>query len=241
MSAETPNPEVPLNWRKLHALGLPSGSIRALLAILIFATVWCSILMQPTREIPDYLGDLLFIIMGHYFAARRRAASEPEPGPPPLFLPRGSVRLFLLAGSVLIAVLLYQRGQLTPVDRNPGVVTLLLVGGFLLGVALNAVAAWWEDPLADLDLDGVDDVTRNAVAAMRKGRRHRTRRFLEDLRAIVSLAAAIALVLLVVNRFVLFVPPAHIDDLLSQWVHLGRLGPEHFLAAIVGFYFGSRS
>jgi len=217
MRAETPNPEVPIDWRKLHALGLPSGSIRALLAILIFATVWCSILMQPTREIPDYLGDLLFIIMGHYFAARRRAASEPEPGPPPLFLPRGSVRLFLLAGSVLIAVLLYQRGQLTPVDRNPGVVTLLLVGGFLLGVALNVVAAWWQD------------------------RGHRTPRFLEDLRAIVSLAAAIALVLLVVNRFVRFVPPAHIDDLLSQWVHLGRLGPEHFLAAIVGFYFGSRS
>src|SRR6516165_11514170 len=87
--------EVPVDWRKVHALGLPSGSIRALLAILVFATVWCSVLMRPTREIPDYLGDLLFIIMGHYFAARRRAAAEPEPGPPPLFLPRGSVRLLL--------------------------------------------------------------------------------------------------------------------------------------------------
>jgi hypothetical protein len=173
--------------------------------------------MQPTREIPDYLGDLLFIIMGHYFAARRRSAEEPEPGPPPLFLPRGSVRLFLLAGSVLIAVLLYQRGQLTAVDRNPGVVTLLLVGGFLLGVALNAVAAWWKD------------------------RGHQTPRFLEDLRAIVSLVAAIVLVVLVLNRLVLFVPTTALDALWAQWVHLGRLGPEHVLAAVVGFYFGSRS
>ena len=217
MGADTPRPEVPIDWRKVHALGLPSGSIRALLAILIFATVWCSILVQPTREIPDYLGDLLFIIMGHYFAARRRAAEEPEPGPPPLFLPRGSVRLLLLAGSVLVAVLLFQRGQLTAVDRNPGVVTLLLVSGFLLGVALNAVAAWWKD------------------------RGHRTPRFLEDLRAIVSLVAAIVLVLLVLNRLVPFVATASLDDLWAQWVHLGRLGPEHVLAAVVGFYFGSRS
>jgi hypothetical protein len=217
MRADTPRPEVPTDWRKVHALGLPSGSIRALLAILIFATVWCSILVQPTREIPDYLGDLLFIIMGHYFAARRRSAAEPEPDPPPLFLPRGSVRLFLLAGSVLVAILLYQRGQLTTLERNPAVVTLLLVGGFLLGVALNAVAAWWKD------------------------RGHPTPRFLEDLRAIVSLAAATLLVLLVLNRLVPVFPTARVDDLLSQWVHLGRLGPEHILAAVVGFYFGSRS
>jgi hypothetical protein len=217
MAADTATSELPVDWRKVHALGLPSGSIRALLAILVFATVWCSILVQPTREVPDYLGDLLFIIMGHYFAARRRAAEEPEPGPPPLFLPRGSVRLFLLAGSVLAAVLLYQRGQLTAVDRNPGVVTLLLVGGFLLGVTLNAVAAWWKD------------------------RGHRTPRILEDLRALVSLMAAVVLVLLVLNRLVLFVPTASLDDLWTQWVHLGRLGPEHVLAAVVGFYFGSRS
>src|SRR5262249_23694790 len=145
MRAETPRSEPPIDWRKVHALGLPSGSIRALLAILIFATVWCSILVSPTREIPAYLGDLLFIIMAHYLAARRRAGAGPHPGPPPLFLPRGSVRLFLLVGSVLVAVLLYRRGQLTAVDRNPGVVTLLLVGGFLLGVAMNTVAAWWKD------------------------------------------------------------------------------------------------
>jgi hypothetical protein len=114
-------------------------------------------------------------------------------------------------------VLLHQRGQLTALDRNPAVVTLLLVGGFLLGVAMNTVAAWWKD------------------------RGHRTPRFLEDLRAIVSLAAAIVLVLLVLNHFVGVFPPARNDALLSHGVHLGRWGPERLLAAVVGFYFGSRS
>jgi hypothetical protein len=208
---------VPIDWRKVHALGMPAGSVRALLAILIFATLWSWLLLRPTQEVPDYLSDLLFIIMGHYFAARRRAAEDPEPGPPPLFLPRGSVRLLLLAGSALVAILLYRRGDLIAIDRNPGVVTLLLVGGFLLGVAMNVVTAWWRD------------------------RGHRTPRFVEDLRALVSLMAAASLVLLVLNRLFPFIPPARGEDFLAPWVHLGRLGPEHVLATVVGFYFGSRS
>src|SRR5262249_45949407 len=155
----------PVDWRAIHALGLPSGSIRALLAILVFGTVWALLLMRPAAEGPEYLRDLLFIIMGHYFAARHRAPEGPEPGPPPLYLPRGSVRLLLVGGSIAVAVMLHHRGQLTSLDRNPGVVTLLLVGGFLLGVAMNAAISWW------------------------KGRGHRTPRVVEDLRAIVSLAA----------------------------------------------------
>jgi hypothetical protein len=198
-------------------LGLPSGSIRALLAILIFGTIWALLLAQPGAEIPDYLRDLLFIIMGHYFAARHRASEDPEPGPPPLFLPRGSVRILLIAGSIAVAVILFRRGQLTSLDRNPGVVTLLLVGGFLLGVAMNAVMTWW------------------------RKRGHRPSRVVEDLRAIVSLAAAGLLVFLVLNRLLLLVPPTRIDLLIPPEVRLGHLGPEQILAAVVGFYFGSRS
>ena len=58
------------DWRRVHALGWPSGSVRALLAVLIFATTWGLMILRPTQEVPDYLSDLLFIIMGHYFASR---------------------------------------------------------------------------------------------------------------------------------------------------------------------------
>jgi hypothetical protein len=207
----------PVDWRRFHALGLPSGSVRALLAVGIFATTWGLLLFRPTQVVPDYLGDLLFIIMGHYFAVRNRAAQEREPGPPPLYLPRGSVRLVLVIGCVAVAVLLHLRGQLTSLDRNPGVVTLLLVGGFLLGVAVNAVTVWW------------------------LGEGHRPPRFVEDLRAILSLAAAILLIFLVWSRCFLPFPSVWIDGFLAEWIRLGRFGPEHVLAAIVGFYFGSRS
>ena len=137
MDIETANSQSHIDWRRLHALGLPAGSVRALLAVVIFVTMWGLLLVRPNQEVPDYLRDLLFVIMGHYFAARRRSGPAEEPGPPPLYLPRGSVRLFLVVGSVAVAVLLFRRGRLTALDDNPGVVTLLLVGGFLAGVALT--------------------------------------------------------------------------------------------------------
>jgi hypothetical protein len=217
MPHDTPSSITQVDWRTIHAWGLPSGSIRALLAILIFGTVWVLLLVEPGAEIPDYLRDLLFIIMGHYFAARHRASQDPEPGPPPLFLPRGSVRVLLIAGSVAVAMLLFRRGQLTSFGRNPGVVTLLLVGGFLLGVAMNAAMAWWRD------------------------RGHRTPRVVEDLRALVSVAAAGLLIFLVLNRTLLFVPSSEIDRLIPPELNFGRLGLDRILAAVVGFYFGSRS
>jgi hypothetical protein len=145
MALRTSQSHATLDWRRLHALGLPEGSVRALLAILICATIWGLLLLRPDREVPDYLRDLLFIIMGHYFAARRRASEVEEPGPPPLYLPRGSVRLVLVAGFIAVAVVLLRRGQLTSIGQHPGAVTLILVAGFLLGVVMSAGSRWWRE------------------------------------------------------------------------------------------------
>ena len=206
-----------VDWRKHHAFGLPSGSIRALLAIAIFATTWMLLVVRPAREIPDYLRDLLFIIMGHYFASRRRVVQSPEIGPPPLYLPNGSVRVLLVLGSGIVAFVLFRRGQLTNLEENPGVVTLLMVGGFLLGVVMNAVYTWWKD------------------------RGHSSPRIVEDLRAMMSIVAAGLLILLVVNHLYPMMPQGRLDAIFSGWGRFGPYGSEHLLAAVVGFYFGSRS
>jgi hypothetical protein len=217
MNIQTTGPQSQIDWRRLHALGLPAGSVRAVLAVLIFGTTWGLLVVRPNQEVPDFIRDLLFIIMGHYFAVRRRSGPAEDPGPPPLYLPRGSVRLLLVAGSAAVAVLLFQRGRLTALDDNPGVVTLLLIGGFLAGVAINTLATWWNE------------------------RGHHTPRIVEDLRALISMAAAGLLVILVWNHVVVLFPTDSVDALLSSRVHFGRLGVEHVLAAVVGFYFGSRS
>ena len=217
MEIQTVDSRSPIDWRRLHALGLPAGSVRALLAASVFVTTWCLLIAKPNQEVPGYLRDLLFIILGHYFAIRHRSGPVEEPGPPPLYLPRGSVRLFLVVGTVAVAVLLFRQGRLSDLDDNPGAVTLLLIGGFLTGVALNTVATWWRD----------------------KG--HHTPRIVEDLRALISIVAAAILVTLVWNHVFAAFPTVSADSLLSPRVHLGHLGVEHILAAVVGFYFGSRS
>jgi hypothetical protein len=211
----TPAPVV--DWRRLHALGLPAGSVRGLLAIVVFGTALGLLALRPTEEVPDYLRDLLFIIMGHYFASRHQASQVPEPGPSPLFLPNGSVRILLIAGCLGVGALLYSRGQLTSPGQHPGVVTLWLVGGFMLGVSLNAL---WGSIL---------------------GRDRRSPRIVEDARALISMAAALALVALVWNRLYVVVSPEQIDQAVAPVFHFGKFRLEHALAAVVGFYFGSRS
>jgi hypothetical protein len=187
------------------------------MALLVFGSLWGILLLRPGVELPTYLNDLLFIILGHYFAVRGRAGAGEEPGPPPLYLPRGSVRLVLIAGFVVTAVLLQRQGRIAAIDKDPGVVTLLLVGGFLLGVVIQQIAVWWS------------------------GKGHPTPRIFEDARAAVSLLAALALVLIVWDQAFPFLPRTRAGALHELKLGLGRLGPADVTAAIVGFYFGSRS
>jgi hypothetical protein len=163
------------DWRRAYAFGLPEGSIRAVLAVAVFATIWVLLVRHADHEVPDHLRSLLFIIMGHYFAVRRSPVAA-VPGPGPLFLPRGSIRLILFGGFVLVGILLFRQGRFREVAGNPSVVTLLLVAGFLLGVVVARVGEW------------------------RIKRGHRMPRWVEDVRAGVALVAAIALIMLIWMR-----------------------------------------
>src|SRR5688572_16208118 len=187
--AAATTPATRLHWRKVHALGLPGGSVRAILAVAVCGAIWAWLWLRPEREVPRYLQDLMFIIMGHYFASRARSggaaaagAPQDEEGPPPLFLPRGTVRLLMVAGFLAVAGLLIYQRRLWVADGsgglprlNPAGVPLPLAIGFLVGVVLGRVRQW---------------------LAQRRGGRPLPR-VVEDVRAVVSLAAAAALLLIV--------------------------------------------
>lgn len=207
-------PDSALDWRRLYAFGWPAGSVRALMALIVFGTIWGFLLLRPNQEVPEYLKDLLFIILGHYFAVRARAGATPEIGPGPLYLPRGSVRLLLIGGFVVSAALLYRQDRLLKIETNPAVVSLVLVFGFLLGVVVQH------------------------VASRLGGHGRQLPRILEDARAIVSLAATLFLAFLVWDAFF---PGAPHSGLADRSIGLGKIGLPHVTAAVVGFYFGSRS
>src|SRR5437868_3919084 len=94
-----------------HALGLPAGSVRAAHVLGIVGLV-CGILLMPERtniHVPPYLVYLLFLALGHYFAAHGvTIATRESEQAKPLFLPGGSVRLLIfVALGATIGWLLY--------------------------------------------------------------------------------------------------------------------------------------
>ena len=69
--------EAPLSRpvRRRHALGLPAGSVRALLAFMVLAVLWLLALygLTPSGQVPltfIYLQYVMILILAHFFAAR---------------------------------------------------------------------------------------------------------------------------------------------------------------------------
>jgi hypothetical protein len=153
---------------KRHALNLPAGSVRAAHVLGIVGLV-CAIILIPPLDpdfpvpIPPYLIYLLFLMLGHYFAAHGvTIATRDDPSPSPLYLPGGVVRFLIvaaLAGAIgwklysdapgLLAQ--YQR-SLDELKQQP-ILPLVILGGFLVGVAVRAIVGRENPPVAWQDFE----------------------------------------------------------------------------------------
>jgi len=153
-----------------HPLGLPAGSVRALLTIMVFGTFCTLLLMPPERrvDVPLYLYYLTFLILGSYFGARGSAPSDKR-DLPPLYLPRGSIRiLIILAFTGVIGYGIYQdpdfldKLKLNDMNKEPWL-PVVIFGSFFLGVIVAMFArlaleseegmpAWYQDVLAWLSV-----------------------------------------------------------------------------------------
>lgn len=205
-------------WFERFAFGLPSGSVRAILALLILGNACALVAVRPDQPIPAYLRDLMFLILGHYFALRRVQGEPSQAEPPPLFLPRGTVRVLIFLGfSAVIGLLVYRGAPWRP-SESPAAFTLLLIAGFLLGVVFRKVGEWRESWTG-----------------------RRTYRLFSDLRAVVTILSALILIALAWNQVYQFLPDARPQLPERAGAPLGEIGFEYFLSAIIGFYFGARS
>ncbi len=97
-------------------LGLPRGSIRALVTLAVAASCW--VLMIGDQPVPHYLLNLLLAIVGYYFGFRQKtAAANPATeayvrAPEPLHLPGGSIRTILILGFVISALAVGLHGRM---------------------------------------------------------------------------------------------------------------------------------
>jgi hypothetical protein len=203
-----------------HALGLPAGSVRALLAFAVLAMLWV-IALRPVlggQSLADfklplefvYLQILMVLILAHFFAAHGGSIGPHAGGRSPLGLPRGSVRFLLLAGYLGLAVYLFRIQPKFEVPPQGAFVLLMLLlfSGFFLGHVLTA--------------------------AVRGASRGTLPFWFQDVQAWVALLAmGVLAVLMIVELF--------INPTLSLENKIDMPTLEAILAGLVGFYFGARS
>jgi hypothetical protein len=88
-------------------LGLPAGSIRGLLALQIAVIFWLLLLAPRDITIPLNLYFLLSLVMMFFVAHGKSIARRDEKTASPLWLPGGTLRLILLAGTAAVLIYVY--------------------------------------------------------------------------------------------------------------------------------------
>lgn len=138
------------NPRNRPPLGLPTGSVRAALTLLIVAVVIVE--TGRGRPLDELWNETLLIALAHYFTSRRfvglsprllqRLENEGEIAREsnPLFLPRHSIRAAIVLAFGGLAWFVYEvRGVRHFIDVPPVLVT---VGSYLLGVFARGAWNW---------------------------------------------------------------------------------------------------
>jgi hypothetical protein len=138
------------NPKRRPPLGLPTGSVRAILTLLILTVV----IVETARghRLEELWSETLLIALAHYFTSRRfiglspallqRLENEGEIAVEshPLFLPRFSIRLIIVAAFGGLAYFLYhERGMRQFADVPP---ILITVAAYLLGIVARGVVSW---------------------------------------------------------------------------------------------------
>jgi len=85
-------------------LGLPAGSIRGILAVQITVILWMLLLAPDDRpiQVPLNLYFLLSLVMVFFVGHGKSIARRDEPTASPLWLPGGTLRFVILAGTAAV-------------------------------------------------------------------------------------------------------------------------------------------
>ncbi len=198
-----------------HALGLPAGSVRAMLAIGTLGVLWALAYgAEQQHKIPltfVYLMFLMMLILAHYFAAHGGTIGKKDGSSPALGLPRGTIRFLLLAGYLGLAWFLFkERSSLefeTPPKANLIEFLALILTGFFVGHILTVLIRWLSGGILPA--------------------------WFQDVQAWLALLSLIGLaVVLLVHVF--------INKNLRPDLQIG-VDLDVVLATLVAFYFGARS
>src|SRR5207244_3065201 len=127
-----------------HPLGLPQGSVRAVLSLAIVGLFWLLLLLPADQDVqvPLYLYFLLGLVLLFFGSHGRSIAPERTSHRSPLNLPRGSIRGIIVLGTVAVIGWCIRSdpasliARLTPSPQQLPqwpYFLMVLAGGFFLG------------------------------------------------------------------------------------------------------------
>ncbi len=128
-------------------LGLPSGSVRALIMILLSISCWFLILSD--EQVPNYLLNLILIVIGCYFSVRTNYMGltsffnrliEVEENP--LSLPKGCIRGFIVLGFSISAAYLLIRDSFFDFGY---VEFFFIFTGLIIGFMVNKLTSGYRE------------------------------------------------------------------------------------------------
>lgn len=129
-------------------LGLPNGSVRAILSVLIVVQFWLLLMLPEANKVPIPINlYLLMTLVALFFVSHGKSiAAATDPTPSPLYLPGASLRIIILGGTALVVGYLYtnhpewlsERLRFDPAQLAswPAVVSAY-VCGFLIGYLMR--------------------------------------------------------------------------------------------------------
>jgi hypothetical protein len=210
----------PVQTTLRQPLNLPAGSIRGILALMVFGLVWALMLLPEDRsvQIPVYLYYLMFLVLGHFFAAHGHSISGPRTGHShPLYLPRGTLPILIIGG--FVGVLAYRYYVYQDVNKlfvlsepmlSQAYLPLALLGSFFLGIIVGR--------LLGHILSGPQGPPP----------------WFHDVQSWVALISGLALAADIIVQFI--INPTLVDENKIQWQNF-----QAALASVIAFYFGARS
>jgi hypothetical protein len=138
------------DMQRRATLGLPNGSVRALLTLLVVAVVIVE--TARGRQVELLWIETLMIALAHYFTSRRFIDLPPavvqrleqeghlELEANPLYLPSYSIRIIIVLAFVVLGIYLYLENRLLDAQA---LAILGTVFAYVLGMVIAALRAWW--------------------------------------------------------------------------------------------------
>jgi hypothetical protein len=127
-----------------HPLGLPPGSVRGILSLLIVIQFWLLLLLPDSKRIPIPINlYLLMSLVGLFFVSHGKSIGHAS-YPSPLYLPGGTLRLIIFGGTAAVVGYVYANHPGRIFDRlnlDPNQVASwpYLVGAYIGGFSVGYI------------------------------------------------------------------------------------------------------